>query len=473
MANGLSDILSVYREGLASERQSRLAEQQLALQALQYESAEQFRDETRQREDIMGALEFASTSTKEALGQDTSQIYSKILGLKPIAEANYDETSGAMEKTNKIINKLTSKKYGYSDQDATQLVNIANTYGMASKNPALAQSAQAMASDFGKRVSRDYNIWKESGFERNAKGYQPKSPLMKAMESSGLMYKGGDQLQRDMSIDAFIGVGDALTALDNIEAERLEIGKGDYTLDRPISLNENFKSDIGGGKIADTDIDTDIDFNSLVDEAGINLGIVNKEDGGSGVNIQNEILAGIEMAEFGGDESSVEYYKSHGVTPIISDEYVMSKLDFLPQEEQEKIEKRLSSLNETIADKMVSLDNLQNERNNRLSDFNLMESELEKSEQRLQYFYQLEGREGSNYKTASKDVYKQRSELSNSVEAKEFGVGHHLSDGTYSKEIIELSQEIEGLNIQKYNNAPAPSRRVGEPEPSPLYPTKK
>jgi hypothetical protein len=337
----LSEILSVYRQGLATERQSRLAEQQLALSALQFESQQQFRDEGRQREDIMGALQFAQESTKEALGQDTSQIYSKVLGLQPIAEAEYDETSGAMKQTNKVLRKLT--KLGYTEQDAVALTNIANTYGMASKNPALAQSAQSMASDFGKRVSRDYNVWKESGFSPNRKGYQPKSPLMKAMESSGLMYKGGDQLQRDLSIDSFIGVGDALTALDNIEQERLDIGKGDYTIDSQISVGENFQSGIA-----------DTDFESLVGEAGVNLGMTGTEEGGVGVNIQDEISAGVEMGEIEQGQ--------YGVTPIVSDEDIMGKLDFLPQSDQENIEAQLSDLNEQISNKMVSLDTLYTER---------------------------------------------------------------------------------------------------------------
>ena len=51
MANGLSDILSVYRQGLASERQSRQSEMQFALQAMQFESAQRFREEGRQRGD--------------------------------------------------------------------------------------------------------------------------------------------------------------------------------------------------------------------------------------------------------------------------------------------------------------------------------------------------------------------------------------------------------------------------------------
>ena len=449
----LSEILSVYRQGLATERQSRLAEQQLALSALQFESQQQFRDEGRQREDIMGALQFAQESTKEALGQDTSQIYSKVLGLQPIAEAEYDETSGAMKQTNKVLRKLT--KLGYTEQDAVALTNIANTYGMASKNPALAQSAQSMASDFGKRVSRDYNVWKESGFSPNRKGYQPKSPLMKAMESSGLMYKGGDQLQRDLSIDSFIGVGDALTALDNIEQERLDIGKGDYTIDSQISVGENFQSGIA-----------DTDFESLVGEAGVNLGMTGTEEGGVGVNIQDEISAGVEMGEIEQGQ--------YGVTPTVSDEDIMGKLDFLPQSDQENIEAQLSDLNEQISNKMVSLDTLYTERDDRVSGFNLMEQEYDKMEARKQYFFQLEGRKGKNYLDAANESLKIERNMNSSVEAREARVATGYRSGTmgsgnlnqgmlgenpeyentYSKDIIKLSQEIEDLNRKKLNYAP-------------------
>jgi len=38
MANGINDILSVYRQSLASERQNRMAEMQLALSALEFEA---------------------------------------------------------------------------------------------------------------------------------------------------------------------------------------------------------------------------------------------------------------------------------------------------------------------------------------------------------------------------------------------------------------------------------------------------
>ena len=106
MANGINDILSVYRQSLASERQNRMAEMQLALSALQFEAQQKFRESGRRREDALGSLEYASASTKEALSQDSNLIYSKIASIKPIAEADYDDTTGAMKKSNKIVGKL-------------------------------------------------------------------------------------------------------------------------------------------------------------------------------------------------------------------------------------------------------------------------------------------------------------------------------------------------------------------------------
>ena len=106
MANGLRDILSAYRQGLASERQTRQAEMSVALQAMQFEAQQRFREEGRQREDIMGALDYAKQSTTQAMGQDASQIYTKISSLAPIVKADNDAEPGALQKTDKIINAL-------------------------------------------------------------------------------------------------------------------------------------------------------------------------------------------------------------------------------------------------------------------------------------------------------------------------------------------------------------------------------
>ena len=105
----LSEILSAYRQGLASERQARQAEMAMALQAMQFESQQRFREEGRQREDVMSALDYAKQSTTAANGQDASQIYTKISSLAPIVKAmsSIDSETGALTKTDKIINELT------------------------------------------------------------------------------------------------------------------------------------------------------------------------------------------------------------------------------------------------------------------------------------------------------------------------------------------------------------------------------
>jgi hypothetical protein len=74
MANGINDILSVYRQSLASERQARLSEMQIALQGLQFEAQQRFREEGREREDALSALEFARTSALEAVTNDAQMV---------------------------------------------------------------------------------------------------------------------------------------------------------------------------------------------------------------------------------------------------------------------------------------------------------------------------------------------------------------------------------------------------------------
>ena len=56
----VNDILSVYRQSLAGARQTRLAELQLSMQALQFEAAQEFREEGRQREDFVNTLNYAN-----------------------------------------------------------------------------------------------------------------------------------------------------------------------------------------------------------------------------------------------------------------------------------------------------------------------------------------------------------------------------------------------------------------------------
>ena len=78
----INDILSVYRQSLQGERQTRLAELQLSMQALQFEAAQQFREEGRQREDALTTLQYATSATQQAMSVDASNIYGKIYNIR-------------------------------------------------------------------------------------------------------------------------------------------------------------------------------------------------------------------------------------------------------------------------------------------------------------------------------------------------------------------------------------------------------
>ena len=341
MANGLSDILSAYRQGLTSERQARQEEMRFALQAMQFEAQERFREEGRQREDVMGALDYAKQSTTQAMGQDASQIYTKISSLRPIVDAGMDAETGALLRTDRIINALskpTNKKgkYGFTPAQATEIVNIANTYAMAAKNPLLAQSAQDLAVSFGRKVSRDYDIYQSTGFTQSSK-------FIKSLEKSGLLYKGPDPMQRDMSADVFLGVSDAVTALDNIDKERMEIASGDYKVDTPVTVSAVADADVSG-----------IDFDALATQAGVSLGLGaadQKPPSKTQVDIQNIDL---------------------GTT----DEDIIQSLDFLDPTMTQEVRSKLEGINENIASKKARLNLLAGEKDELMDEYSSMTESL-------------------------------------------------------------------------------------------------
>ena len=340
----LSEILSAYRQGLASERQARQAEMAMALQAMQFESQQRFREEGRQREDIMSALDYAKKSTTEAIGQDASQIYTKISSLAPIAKAmsSIDSETGALTKTDKIINALTKTKakrgeiaYGFTPAQATEIVNIANTYSMAAKNPLLAQSAQDLAVSFGRKVARDYDIYESTGFTQSSK-------FIKSLDRSGMLYKGPDPMQRDMTADVFLGVSDAMTALDNIDKERMEIAAGDYKVDTPVTVSGVADADVAG-----------VDFESLVSQAGATLGLGPDQKPLSPTQID------IQQIDLGA-----------------TDEDIIQSLDFLDPTKTEEVRSKLEKINENITNKQARLSLLAGEKDELMGDYQRWGEEL-------------------------------------------------------------------------------------------------
>ena len=413
MANGLSDILSAYRQGLASERQTRQAEMSVALQAMQFEAQQRFREEGRQREDIMGALDYAKQSTTQAMGQDASQIYTKISSLRPIVEAGMDAETGALLKTDKIINALskpTNKKgqYGFTPAQATEIVNIANTYAMAAKNPLLAQSAQDLAVSFGRKVTRDYDIYESTGFTQSSK-------FIKSLEKSGLLYKGPDPMQRDMSADVFLGVSDAVTALDNIDKERMEIAKGDYKVDTPITVS---------GVAQDTDI-SGMDFDALATQAGVSLGL------GPGA------------------ESGPALAVDLGAVSDATDAEVLQELDFLEDDEIDLISNKLASISDEIAKKKALLEPLTEKREASIQTYSQAQEDYEKAQKRYSYMSRRGFRDKA--KKARNEMQKLDSIIRDSEHTKEVrsAPGGISYEGTISDKMTPILIAISRLEKEK------------------------
>ena len=466
MANGINDILSVYRQSLASERQARLSEMQIALQGLQFEAQQKFREEGRAREDALGALQFAQTSALEAITNDAQMVYSRIASNPHIVGADYDEDSGALKGTNKIIKKLV--KDGFSESDATQMVSIANTYGMAGKNPALASSAQEMAVQFGTRVARDYDIWKRSGFAKSTKQNQVKSPLISAMEKSGMMYSGMDDLQREQSADVFMGVAEGSQVMANIKRERAQMGTGDYTIDSPITMGE-ISAQVG----AETTDTGAIDFSALADEAGVTLGLAppaDATDDALQINIQDTVKAEIESGDTSGGTLQSLVGQRWDVD-YVGDEKIMESIDFLADDDKAKIQSDLDRINDAIATKSSKVDSLYDERDEIISEYRLMEQQAKTAEDKYNYLFKTSN-DRNAVKQAAQESVKAKKRLSaygnpndkdravameffQSEGGKQRGAGGKTRlagspyQNTITNEIMSLSKEIEDLAKQK------------------------
>ena len=77
MANGLTDILSAYREGIRSERETRLSEMQLALGMLEAERGREFQREQIRRDDAYKGLALSKETLNEAISKSARSIYAK------------------------------------------------------------------------------------------------------------------------------------------------------------------------------------------------------------------------------------------------------------------------------------------------------------------------------------------------------------------------------------------------------------
>lgn len=351
----INDVLSVFRQSLASERQSRISEMQLALSALQYESQREFREMGRQREDAIFALQKTEQSTREALSQDAMSIYTRLSSLAPIATADRDD-NGMLKKTSKIITELSKPvnkkgKYGFTESQATEIVNVVNNYDLSRTNPDLIKTAQESAVNFGRKVSRDYGVYKLSEF-------QTPSKFIKSLERSGLLFEGEDALQKEMFVDPYVGVSDALVALDNIEREVSEIGTGDYGIDRPISPIKVRESEI-----------VDLEFEKDLRDLESSLGIIQKPEGQ-----KPSLKAQVDLEMFGRESS---------------DEEILESISFLESEDIDFVSSKLEELSGKIELEKSKLPELVSKRESVLEEYNQAKDDFEKFRKKWKYYEKI------------------------------------------------------------------------------------
>tara|TARA_R100000656_G_scaffold22063_1_gene19730 strand:- start:1684 stop:3162 length:1479 start_codon:yes stop_codon:yes gene_type:complete len=417
MANGLKDVLSVYRESLASERQTRLAEMQLSLSALQFEAQQQFKVEGRRREDVILALEDATGAATDALSSDAALIASKLSNITEIAEAAVTDTGG-FENPEKLITSLSDKrgKYQFSEADARSMVSVVQYQNLARVNPDLAEAAKNEAVAFGIRVAGDFDTYQRSGFDKESlKGMK----FLTAMDKANVLYLGRrdkfpDPSKIDLSVDPFVGVSQATQALQNIQMEKREFGDQDYSIDRPITTAGLTQQEQGA-----------IDFDALIDEASVSGQIdvgrgpaqealssiyaEGPEDlalGPINIDIQDEIReSGLGTAEDITELEELGLGSQIMGGPVDlgrSDEEILESISFLPGAKVKGVQSQLIDLAETISSKMDKLETEVTARDESIKEYKVIEKQY--NWERSQYYKNIFGGEKGDARKNKKEM---------------------------------------------------------------------
>ena len=253
----ISNLLRVYSETLANQRQQRFAEMQLSLQALQFEADKEFREEqlalnrlsietdvkqkqeAKSRENAIFALSDARRINDEAGQLDAVSIYQKLLTIPEINKKLNDDMT--LKKPEKVVTNLMTQ-YGYDADNATRIVNIVSSYANEATRPA----GQRMARNLSQNISKEYSKWEGSKWNKKFK-----SGLMGALEKSQIMYSRQvdgvvNTDRRTLSIDPFLGLYESDLLKQNINTEVAEIGMGDYGITRDILPTEMGAEPVSG-----------------------------------------------------------------------------------------------------------------------------------------------------------------------------------------------------------------------------------
>lgn len=421
----INDILSVYRQSLVSERQSRVAEAQMALQAMQFETQQGFRETGRQREDVIMALNEAKGGAQESITSDASSIAIRFSTIPEIANAKTEE-DGTYTDSEKIVKNL-KKSYKFTDSEASNILNVVNYYNLASSNPKFAGEAQKAAVNMGVQIAGQYDAWEREGADPEV---LKDLKFLKALNKSGVIDLDSiDPLMRQQSSDIFLGVAQGTQMLENISTEFTEFAKQDYEVQRPITI----------GDFDDSQQDVQsVDFMDLATALGASIGLGPEDT--SPITTANVNLASIN------DDSS---------------ERIISSLDFLEKKDLDRIEKELGDLTTKISGKEKVLQTKQSKRDTLISELDVVKSDKKELVKKVKYYDKIDDKK--SMKSTMKEIKKLNSIINTSAASKEIKAislmdtnPNILTTGGYypntiTKEIADLSSEINSLKRKKIN----------------------
>lgn len=229
MANGVSDILNVYRETLASERQYKMGEMQMALSMMQYESERMFREEGRRREDAYKGLAQSKESLEAEMEKDVSSAIAKLASILP-----QDVKDGKLVYSE--LGGRDRKKRGLSEDEATEIYNIVTM----NRLPEFKLAAEEAVKRLSRRISAQHGYWKQTG---------EKGPYLAALTKAGILYSGKNEVMEALSFEPFFGITTGETLLSNVGVEINELAAGDYEITRDIGYEKeplSYGVDTGG-----------------------------------------------------------------------------------------------------------------------------------------------------------------------------------------------------------------------------------
>ena len=377
----INDILSVYRQSLASERQARTAEAQMALQALQFETQQGFRERGRQREDSIMALNEAKSGATASITNDASSIGFRLSSIPEIANAKIDADDN-YEDPDKIVNSLGTE-YGFTPTEASKIYHVVNYYKLAAGNPKLANQAEKAAVNLGIQIAGHYDAWEREGADqKELKGLT----FLNALNKSGVLsLDSEDPFPRQQSADVFLGVAQGTQMLENISNEFTEFAKQDYEVQRPITI-EDFET-------SQPDVES-VDFMDLATALGVSIGL-GPED------TPSITTANVNLASINDD----------------TNQKIISSLDFLEKKDLDRIEKELGILTTKISSKQKVLQTKQSKRDTLISELDVAKSDRKELIKKAKYYDKID--DNKTLKSTMKEIKKLNSIINTSAASKE------------------------------------------------------